>query len=61
MHLFIPLGLLNPLDCPHHMRMDEHSPYREGVVLDRPGSKTKKKRSYADCGMRKVRPQPVID
>jgi len=41
--------------------MDEHSPYREGVVLDRPGTKTKKKRSYADCGMRKVRPQPVVE
>ncbi|CAG0914246.1 unnamed protein product [Notodromas monacha] len=29
-------GLLNPLDAPHHMRRDEASPYREGVVLDRP-------------------------
>lgn len=51
--LFIVVGLLNPLDCPHHMRMEEHSLYREGVVLDRPSGK-KKKGSYADCGMRKV-------
>ncbi|XP_038045984.1 putative methyltransferase C9orf114 homolog [Patiria miniata] len=28
-------GLLNPLDCPHHLRIDEACPYREGVVLDR--------------------------
>lgn len=29
-------GLLNPLDAPHHLRMDEESTYREGVVLDKP-------------------------
>lgn len=27
-------GLLNPLDCPHHLRIDEGFPYREGVTLD---------------------------
>uniref|UniRef100_A0A8C5IZA9 28S rRNA (uridine-N(3))-methyltransferase n=1 Tax=Junco hyemalis TaxID=40217 RepID=A0A8C5IZA9_JUNHY len=44
-------GLLNPLDSPHHMRMDEDSEYREGVVLDRP---TKPGRgSFVNCGMRK--------
>ena len=47
------VGLLSPLDCPHHMRMEEHSLYREGVVLDRPSGK-KREGSYADCGMRKV-------
>ncbi len=26
-------GLLNPVDAPHHMRMDDRSKYREGVVL----------------------------
>ena len=51
--LFVVVGLLNPLDCPHHVRMEERSLYREGVVLDRPSGK-KKKGSYADCGMRKV-------
>ncbi|TDH72201.1 hypothetical protein CCR75_001025 [Bremia lactucae] len=29
-------GLLNPLDCPHHLRAHEWSVYREGVVTDRP-------------------------
>lgn len=29
-------GLLNPLDCPHHLRAHEWSGYREGVVTDRP-------------------------
>ncbi|CAI5713127.1 unnamed protein product [Peronospora destructor] len=29
-------GLLNPLDCPHHLRAQEWSVYREGVVTDRP-------------------------
>ncbi|KAM4020861.1 putative methyltransferase C9orf114 homolog isoform 2-T2 [Anomaloglossus baeobatrachus] len=43
-------GLLNPLDSPHHVRMDEASKYREGVVTDRP---TKAGRgSFVDCGMR---------
>lgn len=29
-------GLLNPLDCPHHLRSNEWSVYREGVIVDRP-------------------------
>lgn len=29
-------GLLNPLDCPHHMRSEEWKEYREGVVVNRP-------------------------
>ncbi|KAH3749326.1 putative methyltransferase C9orf114 [Dreissena polymorpha] len=29
-------GLLNPLYCPHHMRAEEQTPYREGVVLNKP-------------------------
>ncbi|NXG48410.1 CI114 methyltransferase, partial [Psilopogon haemacephalus] len=44
-------GLLNPLDTPHHMRLDEESPYREGVVLDRPSKPGKG--SFVNCGMRK--------
>ncbi|XP_053138485.1 putative methyltransferase C9orf114 homolog isoform X2 [Hemicordylus capensis] len=44
-------GLLNPLDSPQHVRMDEESEYREGVVLARP---TKPGRgSFVNCGMRK--------
>ncbi|XP_061656727.1 putative methyltransferase C9orf114 homolog isoform X1 [Syngnathoides biaculeatus] len=44
-------GLLNPLDSPHHMRIDEESEYREGVVLDRPAKANKG--SLVNCGMRK--------
>ncbi|XP_046572706.1 putative methyltransferase C9orf114, partial [Haliotis rubra] len=29
-------GLLNPLDCYHHLRIDDVSTYREGVVLNKP-------------------------
>nr|XP_033817562.1 putative methyltransferase C9orf114 homolog [Geotrypetes seraphini] len=44
-------GLLNPLDSPHHMRIDEESEYREGVVLDRPSKPGKG--SFVNCGLRK--------
>ncbi|XP_023279759.1 putative methyltransferase C9orf114 homolog [Seriola lalandi dorsalis] len=44
-------GLLNPLDSPHHMRIDEESEYREGIILDRPSKQGKG--SLVNCGMRK--------
>ncbi|XP_075870031.1 putative methyltransferase C9orf114 homolog [Nelusetta ayraudi] len=44
-------GLLNPLDSPHHMRIDDESEYREGIVLDRPSKQGKG--SLVNCGMRK--------
>ncbi|KAI1232101.1 hypothetical protein IHE44_0007157 [Lamprotornis superbus] len=44
-------GLLNPLDSPHHMRVDEDLEYREGIVLDRPAKSGKG--SLVNCGMRK--------
>ncbi|XP_038637717.1 putative methyltransferase C9orf114 homolog [Scyliorhinus canicula] len=44
-------GLLNPLDSPHHMRVNEVSEYREGVVVKRPSKPNKG--SFVDCGMRK--------
>ncbi|KAM6901618.1 putative methyltransferase C9orf114 homolog [Lycodopsis pacificus] len=44
-------GLLNPLDSPHHMRIDDQSDYREGIVLDRPIKPGKG--SLVNCGMRK--------
>lgn len=34
-------GLLNPLACPHHMRSEDSTMYREGVVVDRPLKKGK--------------------
>lgn len=50
---FSHTGLLNPLDSPHHMRIDDESEYREGIVLDRPSKQGKG--SLVNCGMRKVR------
>ena len=44
-------GLLHPLNCPHHMKQDEWSEYREGVVLDRPSKK--KRGSYVNVGLSK--------
>ncbi|KAG9302914.1 hypothetical protein G9A89_022331 [Geosiphon pyriformis] len=44
-------GLLNPLDCSHHFRQEEKTPYREGVVI----SKVPKggKGSLVDAGLNK--------
>nr|KAF6283166.1 SPOUT domain containing methyltransferase 1 [Pipistrellus kuhlii] len=44
-------GLLNPLDSPHHMRQDEESEFREGVVVDRPTRAGQG--SFVNCGMKK--------
>ena len=46
------VGLLHPLNCSHHMKQDEWSEYREGVVLDRP-SKRKQNGSYVNVGLTK--------
>ena len=51
-------GLLNPLDCPHHMRQEDQAPYREGVVLDRPPNTKKGRGSYVNVGTKQV---AVID
>ncbi|XP_030876951.1 putative methyltransferase C9orf114 homolog isoform X2 [Leptonychotes weddellii] len=45
-------GLLNPLDSPHHMRQDEESEFREGIVVDRPTRPGHG--SFVNCGMKKV-------
>ncbi|KAM6184860.1 LOW QUALITY PROTEIN: uncharacterized protein ACDL77_013433 [Rhynchocyon petersi] len=44
-------GLLNPLDSPHHMRQDDESEFREGIVLDRPTRPDHG--SFVNCGMKK--------
>uniref|UniRef100_A0A8C1PDJ8 28S rRNA (uridine-N(3))-methyltransferase n=1 Tax=Cyprinus carpio TaxID=7962 RepID=A0A8C1PDJ8_CYPCA len=44
-------GLLNPLDSPHHMRINEEAEFREGVLLDQPSKPGKG--SFVNCGMRK--------
>jgi methyltransferase len=41
-------GLLAPIDAPHHVRADDHCPYREGVVLD----KKMPRGSLVNCGIR---------
>ena len=45
------VGLLHPLNCSHHMKQDEWSEYREGIVLDRPFKK--KSGSYVNVGLSK--------
>ena len=50
--VIVRTGLLNPLDIPHHMRVDEESEYREGIILDRPSKPGKG--SLVNCGMWKV-------
>ncbi|KAG0047975.1 hypothetical protein BGZ83_007064 [Gryganskiella cystojenkinii] len=42
-------GLLNPLDPPHHVHLDERSLFREGVVVRARDDKS----SIVNCGMRK--------
>lgn len=42
-------GLLPPLDCPHHLRFLDQSPYREGVVVETPHWATNK-RKYGNEG-----------
>ena len=50
--LYLYVGLLNPLDAPHHVRQDEWSEYREGIVLDRPVKSGSG--SYVNAGLKKV-------
>lgn len=42
-------GLLPPIDAPHHVRAEDRSKYREGVVLDKIGSNGG---SFVNCGIR---------
>lgn len=46
------LGLLNPLDAPHHLRIDVWNDYREGVVRQK--SLKEGHGSYVDIGLKKV-------
>lgn len=43
-------GLLAPIDAPHHVRADDRSPFREGVVLDKTHAQ---KGSLVNCGVYK--------
>uniref|UniRef100_A0A2R5LJC5 28S rRNA (uridine-N(3))-methyltransferase n=1 Tax=Ornithodoros turicata TaxID=34597 RepID=A0A2R5LJC5_9ACAR len=44
-------GLLNPLDCSHHLRATEDAPYREGIVTNLPVKEGKG--SLVNCGLKK--------
>ncbi|KAL1132423.1 hypothetical protein AAG570_010378 [Ranatra chinensis] len=44
-------GLLNPLDAPHHLRADDESLFREGIVTDKRGKHGKG--CYANVGLMK--------
>jgi len=44
-------GLLNPLDCPHHARLGEDLPFREGVISDRPARQGRG--SYCNVGLQR--------
>ena len=50
------VGLLNPLDAPHHLRADHECSYREGVVVNKPVKMNKKtgkaEGSLVDVGLR---------
>ena len=43
-------GLLPPIDAPHHVRMDDRSKYREGVVIEEKGKEGMS--SLVNCGLR---------
>jgi predicted SPOUT superfamily RNA methylase MTH1 len=56
--LRIIIGLLNPLDCPHHVRKEEKSPFREGVTINKkPGNSEV---SLVNAGLSKVYPFNLI-
>ncbi|KAL3789913.1 hypothetical protein HJC23_010598 [Cyclotella cryptica] len=44
-------GLLPPLDAPHHLRRNDVSAYREGVVLERRDGEDGADGSLVDCGI----------
>lgn len=44
-------GLLAPVDAPHHVRAEDRSKYREGVVLDKTSNDADGK-SLVNCGIR---------
>lgn len=45
------IGLLNPLDAPHHLRQTEESDYREGITTAKPTKS--EKGSYVNIGLSK--------
>lgn len=44
------VGIMNPIECHHHLRAHEVSEYREGVVVPRPTKKNNG--SWVDIGLK---------
>lgn len=51
-------GLQNPIDAPHHMRISEWLPYRQGIIVENPKffkgtilKEHKNKGSWVNCGL----------
>ncbi|KAK9503753.1 hypothetical protein O3M35_010246 [Rhynocoris fuscipes] len=54
------VGLLNPVEAPHHFRANQHSLYREGVVTDEKNKKGTK--SLAEIGLiNKVKLDKILE
>jgi hypothetical protein len=45
-------GILAPLDCPHHLRYEEDSPYREGICVEAPHWATDNRSNWVFTGLR---------
>jgi predicted SPOUT superfamily RNA methylase MTH1 len=45
-------GLLNPLDSPHHLRANQDSLYREGIVINRPVKAQDRAAAYVNAGIK---------
>lgn len=45
------VGVVNPLDCPSHVKEEEWSAYREGIILEKPVKEGRG--SFVDVGLRK--------
>lgn len=44
------VGLMNPIECKHHLLTEDVSNYREGVVVERP---TKGETAWVEIGLKK--------
>ncbi|KAL4468345.1 hypothetical protein ABPG72_010746 [Tetrahymena utriculariae] len=44
-------GLMNPIECHHHLKSDQYCPYREGVVMNRPTKENEG--SWVEIGLKK--------
>lgn len=52
------IGLLTPLDAPHHLKINDEWTYREGVTTDIPSKSNKG--SWVDIGLMNVNAKKTI-